>query len=466
MPATAQYYYGTEGNDAPPEKSFETDYMYGNGGNDTLRSGSGNDFIFGGTGNDTLFGGFNDDYVNGDEDDDQIFGENGFDSLYGGDGNDTIFGGLGADTISGGAGTDTIYVGDYQGDTANWNDYANGDAGDDKIYGGGGDDTLIGDYGNDQLFGESGNDTLYGFSDNDTISGGVGNDVITGDQGVDTLTGDDGDDTLTGGSQNDTISGGDGYDIAVFGGNFADYTIVQDNGFRIVTGPDGTDQVFDDVEELKFDNQSVISNHRPENLSDIDAAANAVSENAVNGAVVGLTANATDQESTAITYSLVAANPNDVSVQAFAIDATTGVVSVANAALLDFETTQSYTIRVRAEDADGMGSEKDFTINVLDGNDAPAAPTDANAAANSVAENAATGALVGITGQATDPNADGLTYMLTDDAGGRFQIDAATGVVSVADGSLLDFEAQSSHTITVKASDGKNWRGEPIRCAA
>ena len=33
------------------------------------------------------------------------------------------------------------------------------------------------------------------------------------------------------------------------------------------------------------------------------------------------------------------------------------------------------------------------------------------------------------------------TYSLADDAGGRFAIDAARGVVTVADGSLIDYES-------------------------
>ncbi|HMS03588.1 MAG TPA: cadherin repeat domain-containing protein, partial [Gemmatimonadaceae bacterium] len=38
-------------------------------------------------------------------------------------------------------------------------------------------------------------------------------------------------------------------------------------------------------------------------------------------------------------------------------------------------------------------------------------------------------------------NGDGpITYSLVDDAGGRFAIDPATGVVTVANGGLLDFE--------------------------
>ncbi|HEX5647467.1 MAG TPA: Ig-like domain-containing protein, partial [Nitrospira sp.] len=45
-----------------------------------------------------------------------------------------------------------------------------------------------------------------------------------------------------------------------------------------------------------------------------------------------------------------------------------------------------------------------------------------------------------------------ITYSLTDNAGGRFQIDGNTGVVTVLDGTLLDYESATSHTITVQAA--------------
>lgn len=81
------------------------------------------------------------------------------------------------------------------------------------------------------------------------------------------------------------------------------------------------------------------------------------------------------------------------------------------------------------------------------------AVTDNNGDTNTVAENAANDTLVGITALATDPDAgDTVSYSLTDDAGGRFKINSSTGVVSVADGTLLNYEAATSHTITVKAS--------------
>ncbi len=50
-------------------------------------------------------------------------------------------------------------------------------------------------------------------------------------------------------------------------------------------------------------------------------------------------------------------------------------------------------------------------------------------------------------------------HLLADDsAGGRFTIDGSTGVVTVADGTLLDREAVASHNITVRAtsSDGSS----------
>src|SRR5439155_1311787 len=61
---------------------------------------------------------------------------------------------------------------------------------------------------------------------------------------------------------------------------------------------------------------------------------------------------------------------------------------------------------------------------------------------------------VGITAHATDINGGTITYSLTDDAGGRFAINASTGLVTVANGTLLDAEAAGSHQITVQASDG------------
>lgn len=70
-----------------------------------------------------------------------------------------------------------------------------------------------------------------------------------------------------------------------------------------------------------------------------------------------------------------------------------------------------------------------------------------------VAENAGNGTVVG-TVQGADPDGDTLTYQLTDSADGRFQINYQTGVVTVLNGdSTLNYEAMSSHNITVRITD-------------
>ena len=53
----------------------------------------------------------------------------------------------------------------------------------------------------------------------------------------------------------------------------------------------------------------------------------------------------------------------------------------------------------------------------------------------------------------------GSSYSLADNAGGRFAINASTGEITVADGSLLDYETASSYDVTVHAANGGTWSG-------
>ncbi len=70
-----------------------------------------------------------------------------------------------------------------------------------------------------------------------------------------------------------------------------------------------------------------------------------------------------------------------------------------------------------------------------------------------VAENSANATFLG-TVLATDPDASNTyTFSLTNSAGGRFAIDSTTGQITVANGSLLDFETTTSHSITVRVTD-------------
>ena len=78
-------------------------------------------------------------------------------------------------------------------------------------------------------------------------------------------------------------------------------------------------------------------------------------------------------------------------------------------------------------------------------------PTDLDFTANIAIENSAIGTLVG-TVLVTDPDVgDTYTFALTDDGGGLFVIDAATGELTVAGD--LDYETATSHEVTVLVTD-------------
>ena len=183
-------------------------------------------------------------------------------------------------------------------------------------------------------------------------------------------------------------------------------------------------------------------------ISDADAAADAVTENAAIGTVAGLTAFANDTDATTngITYSL-----DDSAAGQFTIHATTGIVTVAGA--IDREAGPTRTITVRATSQDFSTTTRSFVIAINDTDEFDITPiSDTDAATDAVPENATVGTIVGLTALASDADAttSAVSYTLDDDASGRFAIDAMTGVVTVA--GPLDFEATTSHSVIVRAT--------------
>jgi len=398
---------------------------------------------------------------------------------------------------------DDIYSGD-EGAPDNA-DLVHGGAGNDQISGGLEADTLNGDDGDDVLNGGAGDDALNGGPGDDmaVFSGVAGDYAWSGDKVSATITGPDGTDTLTGvehlkfgatvidlptpvntaphaptdgDSAVNMVAEGAASGTAITGlvlnasdpdaGQTLTWSLTIDAGGRftidastgLVTVADAsklnfesaaahqiTVQVSDGTATSSADFTIAVGNVAPSAPTDADAAANAVTETVANGAVVGIAAAAADPNG-GVTYSLV-----DNAGGRFAINVATGVVTVADTSLIDASLATSHQITVRASDGTA-NAETTFTIAVT--NVAPTTPADADAAANTVSEGAANGASVGITASATDAKSGAVTYSLLDDAGGRFKIDATTGVVTVADASKLNFESAASHQITVQVSDG------------
>ena len=188
--------------------------------------------------------------------------------------------------------------------------------------------------------------------------------------------------------------------------------------------------------------------------TDSDDASNEVSEAASQGDSVGITAAATDGDtSDSVTYTIASQS----CAGAFQIsDDTTGVVTVADPTALDYESSTSCTIAILATSTDGSTAESTFTVGILDSDEFDVTkPVDANDDANTVSEDATTGAKVGVVVSAVD--ADGttnaVTYAITaQSCAGAFSIDSGTGVVSVDDSTALDFDTSASCTLTVEAT--------------
>ncbi|WP_298967182.1 cadherin repeat domain-containing protein, partial [uncultured Roseibium sp.] len=93
-------------------------------------------------------------------------------------------------------------------------------------------------------------------------------------------------------------------------------------------------------------------------VSDTDASANSIAENASEGTQVGITALATDADvSDSVSYS--------VDDSRFTVDGN-GVVTVASGASFDAETEGSINVTVTATSTDGSTSQETFTIAVSD----------------------------------------------------------------------------------------------------
>ena len=183
-------------------------------------------------------------------------------------------------------------------------------------------------------------------------------------------------------------------------------------------------------------------------------ATNTVAEGAANGSTVGITASSVDPNGPATTYSLT-----DNAGGRFAINATTGVVTVANGAAIDFETAGGTCLRHHRA---GNERRADHVVGILDRrhrrrdlrrppiSTAPATPC---SKAPPTAPPSALPPRLPIRAAARR-----RPIRLTDNAGGRFAIDADTGVVTVANGAAIDFETAPgpghSYSITVQATAG------------
>jgi predicted outer membrane repeat protein len=172
----------------------------------------------------------------------------------------------------------------------------------------------------------------------------------------------------------------------------------------------------------------------------------AVDENSANGTVVGTVAATEPDAGDTHTFAITRGNTDG----AFAIDANSGQLTVANAAALNFETTPTFNLAVQATDVGGLTDTKSVTVNLINVNEAPTVFP----ASFTLPENSASGTVVGNV-TATDPDTnDALTFAITGgNTGGALALDAAAGILTVADATALDFETTPQFTLLVPVQD-------------
>ena len=177
----------------------------------------------------------------------------------------------------------------------------------------------------------------------------------------------------------------------------------------------------------------------------VPAQTMSVPENSINGTSVG-TVSVADVDNSAWTFTVT----GGTGASYFAVASGTGAVTVTNGAALNFESaTKSYTLAVRATDGGGLSGSGTVTINLTNVNEAPTVP----AQIMTVAEGSANGTTLG-TVTATDPDAGSTsTFVETGGTGGAVFDVSSTGVVSVVDGSALNFEVTPSYTLGVQVTD-------------
>lgn len=178
-----------------------------------------------------------------------------------------------------------------------------------------------------------------------------------------------------------------------------------------------------------------------------------VSEDAANGSPVGSVA-ATDPDEGNVIQQWKITGGTGASV--FTINKNTGEVTVLNDSLLDFESaTRSYTLTLTASDGYFTSTEETVTVNISNANDNTPVVTPGISfkldAGNCNGVGSATAT------DADDINQPGFTSFQWKIVGGTgtgiFAINAATGVITIADLNLVDLY-RSSYTLQVTVGDG------------
>ena len=249
-----------------------------------------------------------------------------------------------------------------------------------------------------------------------------------------------------------TDADGDGLTYAITAGNEAGaFTIDPDTGVISVLDETAVPEtatltvtVVDDGDPPESDTAEITINRAPNTAPVLEDAAAEVPRNAADGDTL-IDLDAADAEGDALTYAITAGNEAG----AYDIDPATGVVTVADASLVPETATLTVTV---TDDGDPALSD---TAEVVLTQQAPNNPPVLEDVTAVVPADAADGDAV-IDLDATDADGDDLEYsIVSGNDAGAFEIDAATGLITVADAAAIEDTQQ----LTVQVTDNQDTDG-------
>jgi gliding motility-associated-like protein len=187
-----------------------------------------------------------------------------------------------------------------------------------------------------------------------------------------------------------------------------------------------------------------------ENSPAISDATTSIAENAANGTDVfnlddDSTSGDTDVDGQDITYSITGGNTDNI----FAIDASTGQITVSDNTNLDYEATSFYSLTVQVEDPDANTDEATITVNVIDVNETPVARADSYTYEEGSTNSESTSN--GVLANDSDPDGDDITAILVSDvSNGNLTLNSDGSFEYTHDGSET-----SGDQFSYKVNDGK-----------
>ncbi len=199
-----------------------------------------------------------------------------------------------------------------------------------------------------------------------------------------------------------------------------------------------------DIDDGKFsDNKTVTITilNVNENPTALDLSATQVTENVAIGTNVGTLSTTDVDVGDSFTYTFVSGGADNSSFQISGNVLKTGVE-------IDFETKDSYSVKIRTTDAEGLYYEKGFIISVSGINEAPENIQITN---SSVQENQSVGTDVGTISATDHDNGDNVTYTFANGGTDNDKFQIVGNVLKTS--AVFNYEAKKTYAIRVKAED-------------